>query len=204
MREQRTLTWPEITQLLDFAKEMTPDRYAEIACLALTGMRAGEMYAMKWDVVDFAAQTIVVAASISCGEWTPTTKTKAKRSVPLHSLVAEVLGAHRRDQLTKQNRKALASGLVFPSDVGTPRTANTLDKVFEALGRAMRTDVQIGAQVLRRSFNTNLVRANIDHLTVQAIMGHTSEQMTARYFGVAHADKAAAMSNVFQLPTAQR
>ena len=199
MREQRTLNQDEVGVLLGHARDLTPDRYAEIACLALTGMRAGELYALAWEHVDLTAGQVVVRRSVSLGKLTETTKTKARRTVPLHPLLVEVLRAHRGAQFTAQNRAALASGLVFPSPRGTPRTANSLDKAFEAIAAAMKSSLNLGAQVLRRSLNTNLVQAQVDRLTVRAILGHSSEQMTQRYYGVAQSDKADALAKVVRI-----
>jgi integrase len=186
----------QITELLVAARRLTPERYSEIACLALTGMRAGELYALKWDCVDLERRRIVVKRSISNGVLTETTKTKSQRVVPIHPALADVLKQHREQQVEHKIHIVRRSELVFPSDRGTPRTANTLDKAFDLLGVALKTDIRIGSQVLRRSMNTNLVQYGVDRLTLRAIMGHTSEQMTARYFGVNHDSKADAVENM--------
>lgn len=69
------------------------------------------------------------------------------------------------------------------------------------LARELKTDVRIGAQVLRRSVNSNLLREALDRLTLRSIMGHTTEQMTARYYGATPGDKMAA---VMKLPVRRR
>ena len=84
---------------------------------------------------------------------------------------------------------------------GTPRTPNTLQKAFQAIRKASGMDIKIGPQVLRRSMNSNLLRHAVDRLTVRAIMGHTTEEMTARYYGVSEGDKKAA---VLSLPVKQQ
>lgn len=63
------------------------------------------------------------------------------------------------------------------------------------------TEVRIGAQVLRRSMNSNLLRQTVDRLTIRSVMGHTSEQMTQRYYGAGDAEKRAA---VLSLPVRRR
>ncbi|MSQ82978.1 MAG: hypothetical protein EXR77_08700 [Myxococcales bacterium] len=123
---------------------------------------------------------------------TETTKTKAQWTVPLHPLVAELLKTHRHEQL-KNQVPGLNLGLVFPSEKGTPRTPNTLQKAFKAIRKATGIDIKIGPQVRRRSMNSNLLRRAVDRLTVRAIMGHTTEEMTARYYGVSEGDKKAAV-----------
>lgn len=65
VREQSTLTLEQVGQLLADCKDLCPDRYPEIATLAMTGMRVGEMHALMWDAVDFERGEITVKRSIS-------------------------------------------------------------------------------------------------------------------------------------------
>ncbi len=191
-REQRTLDADDLARLLEAAKAVASDRYPEVALLCLTGMRAGELYGLKWDCVDLERGVIVVRRSISLGKVTETTKTKSQRTVPLHPLLIEILTAHRAawTQLSEVRQRA---NLVFPSDAGTPRTANSLDRSFLNIAKEMKTDLNLGAQVLRRSMNSNLLRQAVDRLTIRSIMGHTTEQMTARYYGAGDSEKMAAV-----------
>jgi len=193
-REQRTLDLDTTGRLLEAARKHTADRYAEIAMLVLTGMRPGELYALKWECVDLAKGEVMVRRSVSKGVLTETTKTKARRVVPLHPHLVEELQAHRGRQLEEQDSRMLASGLVFPSSVGTPRTPNSLDKAFLKLCDVLNLDINLGSQVLRRSLNSNLVQAQVDRLVIRSIVGHTTEEMTARYFGARPEDKRAAVA----------
>ena len=201
-REQRTVETADLAVLLEAARIHASDRYTEIAVLALSGMRSGELYALKWDCVDTEKLEIVVKRSISLKVLTETTKTKAQRTVPMHPLVAELLKKHHKEQMKERLAKQMKQeqqddkpdlGLVFPSEKGTPRTPNTLQKAFKAITKATGIQVKLGPQVLRRSMNSNLVRQAVDRLTVRAILGHTTEAMTARYYGVSEGDKQAAV-----------
>lgn len=74
--------------------------------------------------------------------------------------------------------------LVFPSRTGTFREPAALN---EALGRAAESlgiELRVGCQVLRRTFNTLMLRAGVDRVVLRAQMGHCSEEMTERYAGV--------------------
>jgi hypothetical protein len=124
-----------------------------------------------------------------------TTKTKARRVIPLHPVLAEILKAHRAKLVATQHR-GLDSGLVFPSDQGGVRLPSSLQKAWPDLRTALKTDVRVGPQVLRRSLNTNLVLAGVDRITLRSIMGHTSEAMTARYAGVGMDVKSAAVGGL--------
>ncbi len=204
-REQRTVETDDLAPMLEAAREHAPDRYTEIAVLTLSGMRSGELYALKWDCVDLDKGELLIRRSVSDGILTETTKTKSQRTVPMHPLVVDLLKAHKaaqeardkekakEDAPAEEKRKKREPGLVFPSKKGTPRTSNTLKKAFEAIKAATGIDIKVGPQVLRRSMNSNLVRQQVDRLTLRAIMGHTTEQMTARYYGVSADDKKAAV-----------
>jgi len=191
-REQRTLTIDQVSAVLRVAREDWPDRYAEIVMIALTAMRPSEIYALKWERIDTTREHAHVCASISDGVWTPTSKTKAHRDVPLHPLIMEALVQHRR-QAIEQQRLGLDTGLVFPSNKGTPRTAHSLDRPFLAIAAKLGLEINLGCQVLRRSMNTILVEQSVDRLTIRSIIGHTSEQMTKRYYGATAAKKRAAV-----------
>lgn len=208
-REQRTVETGDLATMLEAARRLVPDRYAEIAVLSLTGMRSGELFALKWDCVDLEKGELLIRRSISNGLLTETTKTKSQRTVPMHPLVVELLEQHKAAQEAEEakkqakatsgqepqaeKRKKREPDLVFPSTDGTPRTSNTLRKAFLAIKAETGIDIKVGPQVLRRSMNSNLVRQQVDRLTLRAIMGHTTEQMTARYYGASADDKKAAV-----------
>ena len=201
VREQRTLDEDALGKLLDAAATLCPDRAAEVAVMALTGMRAGEVYGLKWECVDFAAGTVVVRRAVSEGQLMETTKTKARRVVPLHPVLAEILQAHRTKLVAGQH-PGLSTGLVFPSDEGGIRLPSSLQKVWPDLRAQLKTDVRVGPQVLRRSLNTNLVLAGVDRITLRSIMGHTSEAMTARYAHASLDVKTAAVGGLRVVPSA--
>ncbi len=49
VREQNTLDAVALGRLLTACRETAPQWYAEVATMALTGARAGEVYGLKWD-----------------------------------------------------------------------------------------------------------------------------------------------------------
>ena len=195
-RERRTLTREQLRGLLAAAAEVVPSRYAEILTLAWTGMRPGELYALKWDCVFFDEEKIVVRRSISAGQLTETTKTKAAREVPMLPELAAVL-ADQRKQLIADQHRGLRSGLVFPSEVGRPRFTTTLKKPLALASEVAGLSFVAGPQVLRRTFNTLAVTAGVERIVLWSIVGHSSEAMTRRYAGVPMNDKAAVVHRMF-------
>lgn len=196
VREQETLTREQLDAFLSAVRQYCPDRHAEVAVLAYTGMRAGEVYGLRWDAVDFQAERIEVRRSVSLGELIDSTKTKAPRVVPLHPRLAEII-KERRQHMIKTQHKGLSSGLVFPTARGGVRTAQSLTKVFSLACEGAKLDVRVSAQVLRRTFDTLMVLAGVDRITLRAMMGHTTEEMTERYAGIPLSAKRAALDAIF-------
>jgi integrase len=194
-REQGTLSRDQVQLLLDNAKQYTPTRYAEIATMVLTGMRAGEVYALRFEDIDFEKESINVQRSVWKGE-EGTTKTDDPRIVPLHPTLAQVL-QEQGLTLNRKKHRGLKSGLVFPSDNGGFRLANSLYDALELAVEAAKIDIHVTPQVLRRTFNTLMMLAGTDRIALRAIMGHTSEEMTQRYSGVGLDVKKAAVRNLF-------
>lgn len=188
-RERRTLSEADIQRLLAACEVLAPQRYLEVLVLATTGIRLGELYGLRWP--DVGEQTLTIRASAYKGELTDT-KTHAPRVVYLASAVAEALAAHRMAQIAAQH-PGLDLGLVFPSDVGTPREGGGLRKALELASRGAELEIIVTPQVLRRSFNTLSLASGVNPIILRSQMGHTREDMTVRYAGVGDAQKASAL-----------
>ena len=117
-------------------------------------------------------------------------------ALPLHPKLAELLQLQRQTLVRTQHR-GLKSGLVFPSDTGGHRSANSLYDALELAVEAAKIDLHVTPQVLRRTFNTLMMLAGTDRIALRAIMGHTSEEMTRRYSGVGLDVKRAAVTKLF-------
>ena len=77
------------------------------------------------------------------------------------------------------------------------RLPQAIRPTFLLAAEAAKLDQVVSPQVLRRGFNTALLRAGVDRIVLRSILGHCSEEMTARYAGVDSADKKAAILKVF-------
>jgi integrase len=181
-RERRTLTPEQFTLFLQQAEAKVPERYAEIATLAMTGMRAGEVYGLMWSDIDEVEGLIRIQRSASHGHVT-LTKTGDPREVPLPDVLRDILRLQKQSLLVTKHR-GLATGLVFPADTGGHRIPQSLHKVTKDLAKRCGIAVLVGPQVLRRTFNTLMLRVGVDRTTLRVMMGHTTEAMTQRYAGV--------------------
>jgi len=208
VKERRTLTPDELRRLLE---EVGQEWHAEVFAAAMTGMRPGELYALTWTDVDLDRGRIHVRASHHRGR-VGTTKTGKVREVPIGAELAKVLRAHRA-RLVREQHPGLVSGLVFPaSEEGTRagpdgtrigkgwhRGPDATRVHLERASRRAELPLVVTMQVLRRTANTLLVSSGVDRLVVRAIIGHTTEAMTAHYYGAPEAAKASAAGTLERL-----
>ncbi|MBN1944779.1 MAG: site-specific integrase [Bradymonadales bacterium] len=185
-REKQTLTPKELGQVIEVARSR-PDWFAEIYTLAYTGMRAGELYALRWEDVDFERRCISVQRSVWKGH-EGTTKTGSSREVAMPAPLWEVLWEYQVQQLRRKKGGIGSWELVFPNQCGTFRRADSLRKILRQIGKAAGLNLKLGPQVFRRTLNTLLLEGGVDQIIIRSQMGHTSSQMTERYAGV-HIDR---------------
>jgi integrase len=182
--EQRTLTGPQLLELFD---ALPAGWLAETYVAAMTGVRAGELYAMRIDRVDWGAEKIEVSSSHYHGT-EGTTKTGVIRYVPIPGRVAVVVRAHIRRMMMDQH-PGLTSGLLFPgSEQGKHgnwmRYASSLRNQLVRTSKRAQLPFPVTGRILRRTFNTLAVDNGIDRLVLRHITGHSSEAMTDLYYGV--------------------
>ena len=89
---------------------MNGEYYPPVLCALRTGMRIGEIEALKWKDIDFDNRQIEVKRSYRKGRITDT-KNHMRRRVDMTLHLTEILKAHR----TAQKRNALKNGSLFPS-----------------------------------------------------------------------------------------
>jgi integrase len=98
---------------------------------AFTGLRRGELVALRWRDVDFASSTIRVRASYSGGALT-VPKSGRVRSVPMAPDVGQVLA-----QLAQREHFTSEDDLVFAAEVGSYLDGSALRRRYDrALKRA--------------------------------------------------------------------
>jgi integrase len=159
---------------------------------AFTGLRLGELLALRWSDVDFSKRLVHVRRSWVLGrEDTP--KSGKVRSVPLIDQAAKALdGLSRREHFTG------ADDRVFVNHVGDVLGQDLLRRRFrKALKAAKLRPMRL--HDLRHSFGTLAVQ--VFPLTdVKAYMGHANIETTMRY--VHHVPQHDAADKLGQLVTA--
>lgn len=200
-REMETMTREELNRYLAKAKELAPDRYAEIVTLACTGMRAGELYGLEWRHVDYDAHTIRIEQSYLAPRNNragriKSTKTGKARLVPIVPMLASALEAHRKRLMREQN-PGLREGIVFPSNTGERRFASCLHKPMQQIAEACGIDIKVGPQVMRRTFVTLMGNVGVRREMIKAISGHATNEMHDHYTHIRPEDRRAAVTQLF-------
>jgi integrase len=146
---------------------------ANFLTAAFTGLRRGELPALRWRDVDFAGSTIRVRASYAAGCVT-TPKSGKVRSVPIAPDVAAALARlGGRKQFTGDD------DFVFAGQAGLPLDGDALSKRYDdALQRASLRRLRF--HDLRHTFGTRMI-ARADIRRVQEWMGHADIQTTMKY-----------------------
>jgi integrase len=140
---------------------------------AFTGLRLGELIALRWRDVDFAGSVVRVRASRTVGALT-SPKSGKVRSAPLAPEVAKAL-----EQLAKRELFTGEDDLVFAGEAGSYLDDSALRRRYKtALGRAGLR--QLRFHDLRHTFGTRMI-AKADIRRVQEWMGHADIQTTMRY-----------------------
>lgn len=173
-----------------------------IITAAFSGLRAGELLALRWRDVDFTARRIRVVRSYSAGLGIVTPKSGKARSVPLANVLAVALdGLARRDHFTGQDALVftITGKLIDPSTIRA--------RYIRARNAAIAQDGELPSlrfHDLRHSFGTMAVSKGTDLLTVKNWMGHADIATTMGYLHYAeNTEDADRLSEAFGGPVEQ-
>ena len=124
--DPNALTEEELRRLLAAFRERWPQHYPLMLTMAITGLRWGEVTALKWEDLDREAGIIRVQRAHWKGK-VKTTKTKRPRMVAMPKELLAVLDQWRATLVRKQH-PGLQAGWCFPSRTGGPRFSGTITK----------------------------------------------------------------------------
>ncbi|MDQ7082687.1 MAG: tyrosine-type recombinase/integrase [Aquificota bacterium] len=163
----RYLTYEEARKLI----EACPEWFRPVIIFALnTGCRAGEIFSLKWDMVDFRARVLRI----------PNTLTKNKEVIkkPMNEVVYNLLKELKR----KQEEKGIDHGYVFTNSKGLPYNYDdkTYRRVFTTACKKAGIE-NFRFHDLRHTFASWVAMQSKDIYAVKELLGHKDISMTKRY-----------------------
>jgi integrase len=193
--------------LADGRRRATPDRSADrmeldeqdgelVRVAAYTGLRLGELLALRWRDIDFANSVLTISRAMSAGIET-TTKSGRVRRVPLPAQASEAL-----QRLAGRPDFTAQAEFVFVDALGRPLNSVTVRKRFK-LARDAVGARPLRFHDLRHTYGSLLAAAGVDLVTIKDTMGHSALSTTGRYLHARPArEQAAVFTRAFTTPEA--
>jgi integrase len=167
VEEDEFLTFEEAERLLQAAE---PEWASMLATALTTGLRVGELLALRWSDVDLVAEQLVVRRTLWQGEEGPP-KGGRHRPVALSGKALATLKAHRH----------LRGPYVFCGEKGERLTHSLVKDVVPRACTRAGLAKRLTWHGLRHTFASHLVMRGASLKAVQELLGHESIEMTLRY-----------------------
>lgn len=165
--EDMFLTFDETRRFLQAA---APEWKCYVITGSRTGLRVGELLALRWEDVDTVAGRIVVRRTLWRKQEGPP-KGGRSREVALSPEALAALKAH----------KHLRGPYVFCTEDGGRLTHSMVKDVVPATCRRAGLAKRITNHGMRHTFASHLVMRGVPLKAVQELLGHESIEMTLRY-----------------------
>jgi integrase len=144
---------------------------------AMTGLRHGELIALRWRDVDWTAMRVRVRQNYVLGEYGTPKSRRSTRSVPMAPEVGGEL-----ERLYQRSRWQGDDDLVFADPhTGGPLSKAANNRRFRRALRGARLDESHRIHNLRHTFGTRMAAVGTPMRTLQEWMGHRDIATTQRY-----------------------
>lgn len=173
-------------ELLGYVRDNTKNLlfHPLMVFLAHTGARKSEAIRSMVHDFDFAGRTIMIREKKR--EQGKITYRRVEMSNDLAAVMREYL-----------DTRHVSGQVTFAYEPDQPIAPNSLYETFDWFFRDSKWSVLRGYHVLRHSFASNLALKGIDQRVIDALLGHTTEEMRQRYRHLFPHQRAAALTALF-------
>lgn len=197
-------TAEQVQALITAAQAYSPQFGMFVLLAAVTGMRRGEIAALRWSDIDGSilhVHSSVYRAGRDHG--VKSTKSGRERIVVLDPLILERLDTYRR-YLDQQARdfptgpvKVTKNGYIFPGrpDQATPSNIDTYSSTMSKIASDLHMP-EIHLHSLRHFHATELIAAGQDPVNTAQRLGHANPTMTLRVYAHAVAERQIEAANI--------
>ena len=145
---------------------------------AMTGLRRGELLALRWMDVDWLAVRIRVRQTYVRGRYGSPKSKRSVRSVPMADEVARALEAWSRESRWTGDQELVFANPVSGEPVAGGKVTSRMQAALVAAGL---TDRGYVFHDLRHTFGTRMAAAGAPLTSIKAWMGHRSIETTLIY-----------------------
>ena len=177
-KEITTLTVEQSARLLDSIKHM--HLYWPVLLALATGMRRGEILALRWKNVDLDRGTLCVVQSLeqtTAGLRFKDSKTGRNRAIPLPAFTIEELRCLKRQQaetLLRLGIRLSGETLVCCREDGEPKQPRSVTHEFAHLLASIKDLPRVRFHDLRHSHATQLLASGVHPKIAQERLGHST------------------------------
>jgi integrase len=210
-RRVRSPSLDIVQKVLEEAEDRDPRLSPLLMLAALTGMRRGELCALRWTDVDLENGVLDVSRSlvvVTGGTAEKSTKTDHSRRVSIDPVAISLLTEHRamvEERLAEAEGILAEDAFVFSPFVehSTPFRPDNVTSFFTRVRNAVGAPT-VRLHDLRHFTATQLISAGVDIRTVAERLGHSDPSLTLRVYAhvIEEREKAAAaiMGKVLTTP----
>jgi len=156
-----------------------------LVIMVATGMRIGEILALKWNDVDFENERIHIHSTVqkvanSGAKYRikDGTKTNEGRFLSMSDSAKEYLVLLKN----YYKEKGIISEFVCCTEVGTMQTERNLSRSLDLLLERASLPKTISPHTLRHTFGSTMLRKGVGIEVVSKLMGHSSIELTLRIY----------------------